>query len=81
LPSLHRFAQAAARRWGKNFFGAPERRVQNTIMMAKVGGEPMQSANAKNQCIFWPFSRQRYIRWEHCFFLSFLLHLNESITA
>ena len=37
---------------GKNFFGAPERRVQNTIMMAKAGGEPMQSANAKNQCIF-----------------------------
>jgi len=52
MPSLHRFAQAAARRWGKNFLGAPERRVQNTIMMAKAGGEPMQSANAKNQCIF-----------------------------
>ena len=29
---------------GKNFFGAPERHVQNTIMMAKAGGEPMQSA-------------------------------------
>jgi len=28
----------------KNFFDAPERRVQNTIMMAKAGGEPMQSA-------------------------------------
>ena len=27
-----------------NFFDAPERRVQNTIMMAKAGGEPMQSA-------------------------------------
>jgi len=26
--------------------------VQNTIMMAKAGGEPMQSANAKNQYIF-----------------------------
>ena len=28
----------------ENFFDAPERRVQNTIMMAKAGGEPMQSA-------------------------------------
>ena len=28
----------------ENFFAAPERRVQNTIMMAKAGGEPMQSA-------------------------------------
>ena len=28
----------------ENFFDAAERRVQNTIMMAKVGGEPMQSA-------------------------------------
>lgn len=28
----------------ENFFEAPERRVQNTIMMAKAGGEPMQSA-------------------------------------
>ena len=28
----------------ENFFDAPEKRVQNTIMMAKVGGEPMQSA-------------------------------------
>ena len=28
----------------ENFFNAPERRVQNTIMMAKAGGEPMQSA-------------------------------------
>lgn len=36
----------------ENFFNAPEKRVQNTIMMAKAGGEPMQSANAKNQCIF-----------------------------
>lgn len=36
----------------ENFFNASERRVQNTIMMAKAGGEPMQSANAKNQCIF-----------------------------
>ena len=27
-----------------NFFDAPEKRVQNTIMMAKAGGEPMQSA-------------------------------------
>ena len=27
----------------ENFFDAPERRVQNTIMMAKAGGEPMQS--------------------------------------
>jgi len=26
------------------FFGATERRVQNTIMMAKAGGEPMRSA-------------------------------------
>ena len=26
------------------FFDAPEKRVQNTIMMAKAGGEPMQSA-------------------------------------
>ena len=25
----------------ENFFDAPERRVQNTIMMAKAGGEPM----------------------------------------
>ena len=28
----------------ENFFKAPERRVQNTVMMAKAGGEPMQSA-------------------------------------
>ncbi len=28
----------------ENFFDAPERRVQNTIMMAKAGNEPMQSA-------------------------------------
>ena len=28
----------------ENFFAAPEKRVQNTIMMAKAGGEPMQSA-------------------------------------
>ena len=28
----------------ENFFDAPEKRVQNTIMMAKTGGEPMQSA-------------------------------------
>ena len=27
----------------ENFFAAPEKRVQNTIMMAKAGGEPMQS--------------------------------------
>ena len=28
----------------ENFFDAAEKRVQNTIMMAKAGGEPMQSA-------------------------------------
>ena len=28
----------------ENFFDAPEKRVQNTLMMAKTGGEPMQSA-------------------------------------
>lgn len=28
----------------ESFFNAPEKRVQNTIMMAKAGGEPMQSA-------------------------------------
>ena len=28
----------------ENFFDAPERRVQNTIMMAKAGGEPMKTA-------------------------------------
>ena len=28
----------------ENFFAAPEKRVQNTILMAKAGGEPMQSA-------------------------------------
>ena len=28
----------------ENFFAASEKRVQNTIMMAKAGGEPMQSA-------------------------------------
>lgn len=28
----------------ENFFSAPEKRVQNTIMMANAGGEPMQSA-------------------------------------
>ena len=28
----------------ENFFDAPEERVQNTIMMAKAGNEPMQSA-------------------------------------
>ena len=28
----------------ENFFDAPEKRVQNTIMMAAAGGEPMQAA-------------------------------------
>lgn len=28
----------------ENFFDAPDKRVRNTIMMAKAGGEPMQSA-------------------------------------
>ena len=28
----------------ENFFNVPEKRVQNTMMMAKAGGEPMQSA-------------------------------------
>ena len=28
----------------ENFFDASEKRVQNTILMAKAGGEPMQSA-------------------------------------
>ena len=28
----------------EGFFSAPEKRVQNTILMAKAGGEPMQSA-------------------------------------
>ena len=28
----------------EGFFSASEKRVQNTIMMAKAGGEPMQSA-------------------------------------
>ncbi len=28
----------------ESFFDAPEKRVQNTILMAKAGGEPMQSA-------------------------------------
>lgn len=28
----------------ENFFSAPEKRVRNTIMMAKAGGEPMKSA-------------------------------------
>jgi methyltransferase (TIGR00027 family) len=28
----------------KDFFEAPEKRVQNTIMMAKAGGEPMKTA-------------------------------------
>ena len=28
----------------ENFFDASEKRVQNTIMMAKAGDEPMQSA-------------------------------------
>jgi len=28
----------------ENFFAAPERRVQNTIMMANAGGEPMKTA-------------------------------------
>ena len=28
----------------EDFFAAPEKRVQNTIMMAKAGGEPMKTA-------------------------------------
>ena len=28
----------------ETFFDAPERRVQNTIMMAKAGGEPMKTS-------------------------------------
>ena len=33
----------------ENFFNASEKRVQNTIMMAKAGGEPMQSAFGYNE--------------------------------
>ena len=33
----------------ENFFAAPERCVQNTILMAKAGGEPMQSAFSYNE--------------------------------
>ncbi len=33
----------------ENFFTANERRIQNTIMMAKVGGEPMKSAFSYSQ--------------------------------
>lgn len=33
----------------ENFFDAREKRVQNTIMMAKAGGEPMQSAFSYNE--------------------------------
>lgn len=32
----------------EHFFSAGERRVQNTIMMAKAGGEPMQSAFSRS---------------------------------
>ena len=28
----------------ENFFDAPEKRVQNTILMAKAGGEPMRAS-------------------------------------
>ena len=30
----------------ENFFAATEKRVQNTVMMAKAGGEPMKTAFA-----------------------------------
>lgn len=33
----------------ENFFDASEKRVQNTIMMAKAGDEPMQSAFSYNE--------------------------------
>lgn len=33
----------------ENFFAAPERRVQNTIMMARAGGEPMRSAFSRTE--------------------------------
>ncbi len=33
----------------ENFFDAPERRVQNTIMMAKAGGEPMKTAFSRGE--------------------------------
>ena len=33
----------------ENFFTATERRVQNTVMMAKAGGEPMKSAFSRTE--------------------------------
>ena len=41
----------------ENFFDAPERRVQNTIMMAKAGGEPMQSAFFRRLSLIISFTR------------------------
>lgn len=33
----------------EGFFDAVERRVQNTVMMAKAGGEPMRSAFSRKE--------------------------------
>lgn len=41
----------------ENFFDAPERRVQNTVMMAKAGGEPMQSAFFRRLSLIISFTR------------------------
>ena len=49
----------------ENFFDAPEKRVQNTIMMAKAGGEPMQSA--------FPYSELERLLEKHGFLIYELL--------
>ena len=53
----------------ENFFNAPEKRVQNTIMIAKAGGEPMQSA--------FPYSELEKLLETHGFLIYELLTPND----
>lgn len=49
----------------ENFFDAPEKRVQNTIMMAKAGGEPMKTV--------FPYSELETLLEKHGFLIYELL--------
>ncbi len=47
----------------ENFFDAAERRVQNTIMMAKAGGEPMQSSFSYSE-LEWLLKKYGFMIYE-----------------
>ena len=47
----------------ESFFDAAERRVQNTIMMAKAGGEPMQSSFSYSE-LEWLLKKYGFMIYE-----------------